>query len=156
MIGDGTGAPSSKLAFDRQAFVDTFNVAPMRLARNLVDHPLLTIDRLAQLADSLEPRNVEHNFGDIPDVIAPEELLRLDVTPGEVVRGIADNGCWIGLRNVHTDPEYKALLEETLSEVTDLVDEGPVTKMEGASSSSPRPTQPRRRTSILSTTSCCT
>lgn len=119
------------LDIDRDAFAATFNRAPMRIRHDLVGHPLLTIERLAQLADSLEDRNVEHNFGDIPDVIEPEALQRLDATPGEIVRGIHDNGCWIGLRNVQTDPEYRELLESTLSEVTGVIDEGAVTKMEG-------------------------
>ncbi len=132
--GPKTPGAGPHLEFDRDAFIATFNKAPMRLRHDLTAHPLLTIERLAELADSLVGRStayVEHNFGDIPDIIAPEALQRLDVTPGEVVRGIADNGCWIGLRHVETDPEYRALLEEVLSEVTDLIPEGRVTKMEG-------------------------
>lgn len=127
----GPRSAGPNLDFDEQAFVTTFNIAPMWVAHNLVDHPLFQLDRLAELADFLPTKQVEHNFGDIPDVIPQDQLRRLDAKPSEIVKGIAENKCWVGLRQVESDPEYRALLETTLAEVTGLIDEGKVTKMEG-------------------------
>jgi hypothetical protein len=82
---------------------------------NLVDHeltddPLLTLDALADAADRLPPQNVEHHLADIPRVLPGGETKKLDQTPGEVVRGIADNGCWVMLTSLARLPDYTDLL----------------------------------------------
>lgn len=124
------GQKEQFLDFDEHKFLATFNREPMLVRHHLVDHPLFALDRLAQLADFLSARQVEHNLGNVPDVASQDGLPRLAASPGSIVRGIADNGCWIGLRQVESDPEYRELLETTLAEVTGLVPEGGVLQME--------------------------
>jgi JmjC domain len=107
----------SVLEFDTQVLKENFSEAPFSVKHTLVDNPLLNLDRLAQLADSLPETQVEHNLGDVPEFLPGGEAPRLDASPGEIARGIETNGCWMVLKRVESDPEYRDLLEESLSEV---------------------------------------
>jgi hypothetical protein len=109
------------LEFDQQVLRDRFSEAPFRIRHSLVDHPLLQLDRLATLADFLPESQVEHNLGSVPEVLPGGEAPRLDASPGEIARGIETNGSWMVLKRVESDPEYSALLDETLGEVIPLV-----------------------------------
>ena len=94
---------------------------PRRAEHSLVAGALLDLDRLADLADRLPSASVEHNLGAVPAVLPGGAAPRVDLTPGEVVRGIASNGCWIVLKNVEQDPEYAALLDQCLDDVEPAV-----------------------------------
>ena len=109
------------LDFDTETLQRDFFERPFAIRHNLVDHPLLKLDRIGELADSLQPGQVEHNMGDVPEVLPGGEAPKLDQPPGEIVRGIETNGAWIVLKRIETDPEYKALLDQTLDEVIPLV-----------------------------------
>ncbi len=111
----------SVLEFNEQEVRENFSRAPFAVHHSLSDHPLLKLDRLAQLADSLPDSQVEHNLGDVPEVLPGGEAPRLDATPGEIARGIETNGSWMVLKRVETDPEYSDLLHEALAEVIPLV-----------------------------------
>jgi hypothetical protein len=95
--------------------------APFRLRHGLVDHPLFTIDALADLADFLPERLVEHHIGDVPAYLPDGDAARLDLSPGEIARSIDANGCWMVLQHVESHPEYRALLDEILDQVEPLV-----------------------------------
>jgi Cupin superfamily protein len=108
------------LEIDAEQFRQNFAHEPLAITHHLVDHPLLSLAGLADLADRLPEHRIEHNVSDLPivlDGVAP----RADMTPGEIVRTIASNGCWIVLKNIELDLPYKNLLDETLDEVSDLV-----------------------------------
>jgi hypothetical protein len=77
---------------------------------DLVDEPLLTLDALADAADRLPPSLVEHHLADIPRVLPGGETKVLDQTPGEIVRGVGSNGCWVMLTALARLPEYAPLL----------------------------------------------
>jgi hypothetical protein len=109
------------LEFDPVVLRENFSEAPFPVRHTLVDHPLLKLERLAQLADALPEDQVEHNLGDVPAVLPGGEAPRLDATPGEVARGIETNGCWMVLKRVESDPEYSDLLDQALDEVIPLV-----------------------------------
>jgi hypothetical protein len=111
------------LEFDKSVMREDFSRVPFEVKHGLADHPLLELERLAQLADSLPDSQVEHNLGDVPEVLPGGEAPRLDATPGEIARGIETNGCWMVLKRVESDPEYAALLHEALAEVIALVEE---------------------------------
>jgi cupin superfamily protein len=110
-----------------------FGRAPFRVGHDLGDHRLLQLDRIGDLADALPPDQVEHNLGAVPDVLPGGEAPRLDATPGEIARGIHDNGCWMVLKFIESDAEYRGLLNELLDEVAPLVPaaEGETTRREG-------------------------
>lgn len=105
------------LEIDPTGFEAHFGKEPFAVRHNLVEHELLTVERVAQLADFLPESSVEHNLGNVDKIVAGGQAPRLDETPGEVARGIETNGCWMVLKNVELDPAYKALLDQTLGEV---------------------------------------
>jgi hypothetical protein len=109
------------LEFDPQTVQEGFSRSPFEVKHHLSDHPLLQLDRLAQLADSLPDSQVEHNLGDVPEVLPGGVAPSLDASPGEIARGIETNGCWMVLKRVNTDPEYRDLLHEALADVIPLV-----------------------------------
>src|SRR6266508_4224239 len=109
------------LEIDPTTVKENFSRAPFTVKHKLSDHPLLTLDALGRLADSLPEDQVEHNLGDVPEVLPGGEAPRLDATPGEIARGIETNGCWMVLKKVDTDPAYKRLLEQALDDVLPLV-----------------------------------
>jgi len=111
----------SLLEVDPSVLRENFSEASFPVKHNLAGHPLLTLDRIGQLADSLPDSQVEHNLGNVPDVLPGGEAPRLDASPGEIARGIETNGCWMVLKRVNTDPEYKQLLADALNEVIPLV-----------------------------------
>lgn len=88
---------------------------------------------MASLAERLPDAQIEHNRGQVPEVVANAEVPRLDLPPAEVARGIEENGCWMVLKRIETDPQYRQLLDETLAEATARVEgrEGRVTRREG-------------------------
>jgi hypothetical protein len=121
------------LKIDEQAFADSFAVKPYPVAHNLTDHPLLTVEAIAELADRLPEDRVEHNVAKLAVVHGDRAVERLDQSPGEVARGIETNGCWMVLKNIELDSPYSRLLDECLDEVAPLVSarEGGMGRREG-------------------------
>jgi len=108
---------------DRDAFERSFGRAPASVRHHLADHPLLSVEALAELAEALPEEQVEHNLGRLPVVVAPGDAPRADLAPGEVARGIATNGCWMALKNIEAHPAYASLLNECLDEIVELIGE---------------------------------
>jgi hypothetical protein len=121
------------LEIDSEQFTTDFARRPFTVEHNLTGHPLLSVESLAQLADRIPDDSVEHNRGDVPEVLASADAPKADLTPGEIARGIETNGCWMVLKHIEQDPAYKQLLDETLDEVEPLVSdrEGGMHKREG-------------------------
>lgn len=126
MSGENLHIPRDKLAIG-------LGDKPFAVTHELADNPLLTLDRIAQLADSMPADSVEHNLGDVPDVLPNGEAPRLELSPGEIARGIDTNGCWMVLKRIEQDPEYQRLLADTLRHATDSMSarEGGVRRLEG-------------------------
>jgi len=124
---------TSVLQIDPSGFQAHFARSPYAVGHTLVEHPLLQLDRIAELADALPAKQVEHNLGKVPELLPGGEAPRLDAAPGEIARGIHSNGCWMVLKNIESDAEYRALLHETLDELLPLVGdrEGPMQRREG-------------------------
>ncbi len=122
------------LDLDPVAFAAAFDRHPVRLRHHLVGHDLFRLDRLAELADWLPAGQVDHNLGALPSVLAEDTAITsLDLGPGDVIRGLADNGSWVVIKNVESHPEYREVLEATIREASDLVEaeEGGVIAIEG-------------------------
>ena len=105
-----TGFPPTELARLRAAYPET----PVRLAHDLSDHPLLQLPALVALAARMRPESVEHNRGDLPVGIAPDEVPDNGLDPIATLEGIETNGSWMVLKFVEQDPLYAALLAEAL------------------------------------------
>jgi hypothetical protein len=101
--------------------------SPLAVRHTLVDHPLLSVAALADLADALPASSVEHNLGDVSLISEADAVTRLDATPGDVARGIESNGCWMVLKNIEGEAPYAELLDACLDEVVGLV--GPEGRM---------------------------
>ena len=112
---------SHLLHIDPDDFRSHFAKGSFTVKHDLADHPLLTVEAVAKLADALPTDSVEHNSGKISTVMGDAEAPRVDATPGEVARNIDTNGSWMVLKNIEQLPEYRALLDELLDEVTPFV-----------------------------------
>jgi Cupin superfamily protein len=121
------------LEIDPERFSADFARRPFTVEHSLTEHPLLSVESIARLAERIPEDSVEHNRGDVPEVLASGEAPQADLTPGEIARGIETNGCWMVLKHIEQDPEYKRLLDEALDEVAPLVSdrEGGMHKREG-------------------------
>jgi hypothetical protein len=91
-----------------------FGRRPTSVRHSLVEHPLLALDAIAELADRF-PGRIERHRGDLP-LVLPGGAPELDGKPSDTVRGIEDNGCWMVFWFLELDPEYKALLNQILDE----------------------------------------
>src|SRR5215813_5699575 len=60
---------------------------------------------------------------DLP-MVMPGGAPDLELSPGEMVRGIEDNGCWMVFWYVDKDPAYKALLDRCLDEAESYLPPG--------------------------------
>ena len=123
---------SQILELDREQLVESFAKRPFAVRHNLTDHPLLTLEAIAELADRLPDDQVEHNLGDVPEIAPGGEVPKLDASPGEIARGIETNGSWMVLKRIECDGPYRELLERSLDEVVPHVayKEGGYTRQE--------------------------
>lgn len=92
--------------------------APVR--HQLHDHPLFQREALAALAERLPTSHVEHNLGNLKVDQRPDAIAQAAMSPGEIVRTIADNGCWMVLKKVDVDPAYAALIDACLAEIAPI------------------------------------
>jgi len=113
-------------------FATLYPETPGRIAHGLAGHPAFTLPALVALAGRLDPKQVEYNRGDLPVGVDPRADVANGLDIAETIRSIEQNGSWMVLKFVETDPEYRALLEETLAELRPVVDHvtGAMLKME--------------------------
>lgn len=107
---------------DRSAFTASFAHQSLAVRHHLADHPLFTIDAIAELADRLPPRSVRRERGNLP--LGNAKFRYVDVgagPPSETVRNVEQNGIRISLRDIQQVPEYAQLIDECLDEVAELV-----------------------------------
>lgn len=117
----------------RAVFADHYPNTPCVIDHGLADHPLLTLDALAGLADELDPAHVEHNRADLPVGIAPEDIPANGLSIADTIRTIADNKSWAVLKFIETVPAYRDLLAALLGELEDIVTPrtGPMLTLQG-------------------------
>lgn len=99
---------------DQKGFGEAFGTRPFGVEHNLVDHPLLSLDAIADTADEF-PGRIERHRADLPAVV-PGGAPDLEGPPSETVRGIEHNGCWMVFWYIDQVPEYGALLDRCLDE----------------------------------------
>ena len=108
---------------DTAAFADAFARRSVAVRHGLADHPLFTIDAIADLADRLPPESVRRERGDLP-------LANYGSTStSEKGRRRRPSGTSsapetrVSLRDIQQAPEYAELINECLDEVEELVAE---------------------------------
>jgi hypothetical protein len=112
------------VTFEPEKARAAFGRAPFSVRHTLSEHPLFSLDALAELADRLPQDAVEHNLGSVKAEELGGEVPRLDLTPGEIVRGIETNGSWIVLPFLDRTPPYDAIYTQILDDVASLVPGG--------------------------------
>ena len=104
------------LEIDPPAFADGFARRPFAVRHSLVDHPLLTPDAIAQLADALPIAAVERHRSDLP-LVLPDGAPELGGRPSDAVRELETGRVWMVLWNIEQVPTYRALLDACLDQV---------------------------------------
>ncbi|MET0371102.1 MAG: cupin-like domain-containing protein [Sphingobium sp.] len=105
----------------RVAFGAAYPDRPVKLGHGLQGHPLLSLDALARLAESMPPGRVEYNLGKLPLGILAEDTPSNGLSLGETIRTIESNGSWAVLKNIERDEAYGALLDGALAELAPIV-----------------------------------
>lgn len=106
--------PDQWISFDRDAF------SPMRtipVHHELVDHPLLQLPALIELADRIPQRFIRFHAGNVEPGTSFEHAPKthgVDMPPQEVIRNIEEAGAWLALHHIQQDPQYAALVAEVL------------------------------------------
>ena len=103
-------------ATTRAAFAAAYPEVPLRLQHALGSNPLLELEQLALLGETLPPASAEYNRGDLPIGVTGKPGSN-GLTIGETIRGIATSGSWAVLKNIEQAPAYKLLLEALLDEL---------------------------------------
>lgn len=97
-------------------FAASYPQSPQKLAHRLPDNPLLALEALAQLAETLPPHSVHHNKGDL-SIGGEGERQSGARSIGEAIRNVETSGSWAVLKNIEQAPEYAALLKQLLTEL---------------------------------------
>jgi hypothetical protein len=107
---------------DAASYADVFARRSIAVHHHLVDHPLFTMDAIAQLADRLPSDSVRRERGDLP--LANSGFGYVEVGQGPTSQSIRDVerlGLRITLRDIQQAPEYADLINACLDEVDELV-----------------------------------
>ena len=113
--------PSDPLDVPRDAFSAAFAKRALVVNHSLGDHPLLTIDAIADLADRLPPRLVRREHGQLEIGNSRGYTPVGHGPPSESIRHVKENGFRISLREVQQVPEYARLVDECLDLVAPMV-----------------------------------
>jgi hypothetical protein len=111
----------SSVHIDEEAFAQAFARKSILVQHSLVEHPLFTIEAIAELADRLPPHSVRRERGDLP---IGESHRYVDVgqgPPSESILDVERNGFRISLRDIQQVPEYAEVVNECLDQVEPLV-----------------------------------
>src|SRR4051794_13714840 len=111
---------SGLLTIDDGAFAENFSVRPFAVRHQLLEHPLLSLEALAELADRLPRASIERHRADLA-VVTPGGAPELEGPPSQTVREIDTANAWMVMWYVEQDPEYRALLDACLDQVEQLV-----------------------------------
>lgn len=98
------------------AFAEAYPETPHKLVHSLSGHPLLELEALARLAESLPGESIEYNASDQPIGIEGKPPPT-GVPIGETIRTIGKAGSWAAIKNIEQAPEYSALLDGLLDEL---------------------------------------
>jgi cupin superfamily protein len=113
----------SLLAIDPTAFRDVFARRSIAVRHALVDHPLFTMEAIAELADRLPPASVRRERGDLPLVNRDGYVDVGEGPPSATILDVERNGFRISLRDIQQEPAYAELIHQCLDEVQGIVDD---------------------------------
>jgi hypothetical protein len=111
----------SLLEIDGSAFSDAFAWRSIAVGHGLVDHPLFTLDAIAELADRLPPDSVRRERGNLPLVNRDGYVDVGEGLPSATIRDVERNGFRISLRDIQQDAQYSELINGCLDEVEGIL-----------------------------------
>jgi hypothetical protein len=106
---------------DRQSFAEAFAKRSVYVEHGLSDHPLFTLEAIAELADRLPPESVRRERGHLPFINTEGYVDVGEGPPSQTILDIENNGFRVSLRDIHQAPEYAELIHDCLDEVDTLV-----------------------------------
>jgi hypothetical protein len=106
---------------DPRTFGDAFARRSISVNHRLAEHPLLSMEAIAELADRLPPESVRRERGHLPVVNRDGYVEVGEGPPSETIRNVERNGSRISLRDIQQVPEYADLIHECLDEVQQVL-----------------------------------
>ena len=115
--------PRNLVDIDATEFAASFARRSIPVSHSLSEHPLFTVDAIAELADRLPAKSVRRVQGDLP-LNSGYQWVDVGVgPPSETVRDVERTGVRISLRDIQQVSEYAELINECLDSVAELVAE---------------------------------
>lgn len=102
-------------------FAANYPEMPHLLRHDLGLHPLLELDALAQLAETLPTASIEYNFGNQP-IGVDGKPAPTGIPIGQTIREIETTNSWAVLKNIEQDPDYARLLHDLLEELRPTIE----------------------------------
>lgn len=112
---------ASLVQIDAEAFSDAFARRSILVQHSLADHPLFTMEAIAELADRLPPRSVRREHGHLPIADSHGYVDVGEGPPSATILDVERNGFRIALRDIQQVSEYAEVVNECLDEVEPLV-----------------------------------
>jgi hypothetical protein len=113
---------SALIHLEGTGFDEAFPARPVQYHHALNDHPLLTQDAIADLADRLPRKSVICDRANQPLLVPQGGPPRgAEPRPGDVIRHLDSNQSWLTLLNIEHDPAYKELMDRVLDDVEPYV-----------------------------------
>ena len=109
------------LEIEGSTFSDAFARRSIAVDHALVDHPLFSLDAIAELADRLPPDSVRRERGNLPLVNRDGYVDIGEGPPSATIRDVERNGFRISLRDIQQDPVYSELINDCLDEVEEIL-----------------------------------
>jgi Cupin superfamily protein len=109
------------LDIDTTAFDEAFARRSIAVRHALVDHPLFSMDAIAELADRLPSDSVRRERGNLPVVNRDGYVDVGEGPPSATIRDVERNGFRISLRDIQQAPEYAELIDECLDQVERVI-----------------------------------
>lgn len=116
-------AASAEHVFTKEArasFSANYPETPFTTQHGLTDHPLLSLDALAHLAEALPSTSIEYNRGDLPIGVTGKPGSN-GLSIGETIRAVAKANSWAAIKNIEADPAYAALLGGLIGELAPAI-----------------------------------
>ena len=99
---------------DNDSLKHDFPLKPFAIRHQFARHPLLTLERIAQLASELPRDLIEYNSGKVAISQDPNAIPTVDLDPVAVVKQIQTAGAWMVLKRIEKAQPYRELLEGAL------------------------------------------
>ncbi|MES2606240.1 MAG: cupin domain-containing protein [Pseudomonadota bacterium] len=112
----GTKRPVRLLQLNRKECNESIGTRAFTITHDVAQHPLMSLEAIAKLADSLPAAAVECHAAKLP-VLMPGGREGDKVKASDIVRTIESSGRWMVLWNIEQHPEYRQLIDELLDEV---------------------------------------